>query len=117
MKTFGGGQRVGRGTYWNPRYGGLVEIKAEGVLPGGPERVYRRVSLVPLFLMVTVLGGIYVILLPLIINVMGVYLLCRRIFGGALLQAKRSVGFGWRPTEAYLSGMKKKDESRKPDTQ
>lgn len=117
MKKFQGGHTVGKGTYWNMKYGGLVEIKTEGVLPGGLDSVYWRLPVVQLFLMVMVLGGIYVILLPVIINVMGIYLLCRRVFGGALVQAKRSVFFGWRPTEAYLAGRNRKDENRKTETQ
>lgn len=110
MRKFNGGDPVGRGTYWNLRYGNLVDVKKEGVLPGSAGATYYRIPFAVLFLMVLFLGALYVVALPLIVNVMGIYLLGRRILGGVLLQAKRSVSFGWRPTEAYLAGKKKKKD-------
>ncbi len=57
------------------------------------------------------LGGLYVIFLPLIINIYAMYFLGKRLFGGVMTQARRSVSFGWRPTEAYLAGKGKKREN------
>jgi len=104
MKRYSGGESVGRGTYWNLRYGSLVDLKEAGVLPGGEETVFYRLPFSVLFCMVLFLGAIYVILLPLIMIGMGMYVVSRRVLGGLVYQARKSVMFGWRPMEAYLAG-------------
>jgi len=116
MRKFRGGHSVGKGTYWNTKYGGLVEMKSEGVLPGGPNTVYFRTHIAILFFLVITLGAFYVILLPLVINAYAVYLLGKRMLGGVLTQTRRSIYFGWRPTEAYLAGKGKKKEKSEPHT-
>jgi hypothetical protein len=111
MKRFQGGQSVAKGTYWNLKYGGLVEMKDDGFLPGSFDTRYYRIpfSLIPFLALA--LGGLYVFFLPVIMISMAVYLLGKRIFGGVLTHARRSVSFGWRPTEAYLAGKNKKVEN------
>lgn len=104
MKRYSGGESVGKGTYWNLRYGSLVDLKEAGVLPGGQETVFYRIPFAILFCMVFFLGAIYVILLPLLMIGTGVYVVCRRVLGGLVYQARKSVMFGWRPMEAYLAG-------------
>ena len=111
MKRFQGGQSVVKGTYWNLKYGGLVEMKDEGFLPGSYDTRYYRIPFVFIPFLALALGGLYVFFLPVIMISMAVYLLGKRIFGGVLSQARRSVSFGWRPTEAYLAGKKKKVEN------
>jgi len=111
MRRFTGGQSVANGTYWNLKYGGLAEIRDEGVLPGGCDTKYYRIPFVFIPFLALVLGGFYVIFLPIIMITMATYLLGKRIFGGILSQAGRSIYFGWRPTEAYLSGKNKKKEA------
>ena len=111
MKRYGGGESVGKGTYWNPWTGRLVQLKGEGVLPGGREKAFYRVPFAVLFFLVLFLGGFYVVLLPLLMVGMGTYMLGRRVLGGLLFQARRSMMFGWRPTEAYLAGKGGKKEN------
>lgn len=111
MKRFQGGQSVARGTYWNLKFGGLVEMKEEGFLPGSYDTRYYRIPFILIPFLALALGGLYVICLPVLMITMAVYLLGMRIFGGVLTQARRSVSFGWRPTEAYLAGKKKKVEN------
>jgi len=111
MRRFTGGQSVANGTYWNLKYGGLAEIRDEGVLPGGCDTKYYRIPFVFIPFLALVLGGFYVIFLPIIMITMATYLLGKRIFGGILSQTGRSIYFGWRPTEAYLSGKNKKKEA------
>jgi hypothetical protein len=84
MRKFHGGHSVGKGTYWNSKYGSLVEMKREGVLPGGPNTVYYRIHIATLFFLVMTLGALYVILLPLIINAYAISLLGKRMLGGVL---------------------------------
>jgi len=111
MRRFTGGQSVTKGTYYNLKYGGLEEIRDEGVLPGGCDMKYYRIPFVCIPFLALVLGGVYVIFLPIIMITVATCLLGKRIFGGILSQARRSVYFGWRPTEAYLSGKNKKKEA------
>ena len=111
MKRYNGGDLVGKGIYWNLRIGSLAQMKEEGVLPGGRDATFYRIPFALLFFMVLFLGGFYVSLLPLIMVGLGFYMLGRRVFGGVLFQARRSVMFGWRPTEAYLAGKSKKKEN------
>jgi len=117
MRKFQGGHSVGKGTYWNMKYGSLVEMKHEGVLPGGPNTTYYRIHIAAVIFVVMALGGLYVIFLPLIINAYAIYFLGKRMFGGVLTQARRSVSFGWRPTEAYLAGKGKKKENSEHKTE
>lgn len=111
MRRYTGGESVDRGTYWNLRYGSLVDLKGPGVLPGERDTVFYRVPFSLLFCMVLGLGAVYVLLLPLLMIGTGIYVVGRRVFGGVVYQARKSVMFGWRPTEAYLSGRKKAKEN------
>ena len=113
MRRYGGGESVGKGTYWNHRTGRLVDLKEPGVLPGGRDAVFCRLPFSILFCMVLFLGAIYVILLPLILIGMGGYVVSRRVLGSVLYQARKSVTFGWRPMEAYLAGKGGKKDPRK----
>ncbi len=117
MRKYTGGQSVGKGTYWNLKYGGLAEMKGEGVLPGGSDTIYYRVPFPFIPFLGLFLGGLYVIFLPVIMITMAVYLLGKRILGGVLSQARMSVSFGWRPTEAYLAGKNKKQEEADNQTE
>lgn len=111
MKRYNGGESVGKGTYWNLRYGSLVDLKEAGVLPGGRETVFYRLPFSILFCMVLFLGALYVILLPLVMIGMGMYVVGRRVLGSVLYQARKSVMFGWRPMEAYLAGKSEKKKN------
>lgn len=111
MRRYTGGESVDKGTYWNLRYGSLVDLKGPGVLPGERDTVFYRVPFFLLFCMVLGLGAVYVLLLPLLMIGMGIYVAGRRVFGGVVYQARKSVMFGWRPTEAYLSGRKKSKQN------
>jgi len=61
-----------------------------------------------------ILGLAYVIALPFIAIATIVSLLGRKIVGAALGIVRSLVSFGWRPSEAYLSGKKgkKSNESK-----
>ena len=50
------------------------------------------------------LGGVYVLFLPVLIICTMIYMVGVRVFGSLFLQMRKSVSFGWRPSEAYLSG-------------
>ena len=57
-----------------------------------------------MFPLAAVQGGLFVAFLPLVSIGTAVQMAGRRILGGIVLHARRSVSFGWRPTEAYLAG-------------
>lgn len=110
-----GGQNVRKGAYLHLETGSMVNVKQDGLLPGKEEAVYYKVPFVLLFPFGMVLGGIYVVLLPVIGFFTGVSVIGKRVFGGALAQVRKSVSFGWRPTEAYLSGKGNKEAKEKED--
>lgn len=58
------------------------------------------------------LGLVYFICLPVIAIATIVTLIGGKIVGGIMNQARNLVSFGWRPTEAYLAGKKKKKKDK-----
>lgn len=110
MLKYSGGHEVDMGTYWNARECRIVELKNGGILPGDGSRTYYRVPFGILFLIGIATGGLYVVLLPVIIISMSFYYLGKRVLGDVLVQVRRSVSFGWRPTEAYLAGRNKREK-------
>ena len=106
MRRFHGGHQVDPGTYWNAWDLSMVDVGDEATLPGGRDSVYYRIPIALLIPLGAILGGLYVFFLPLVSIVTAVCVLGRRMFGCVLFQGRRSVSFGWRPTEAYLAGKK-----------
>ncbi len=104
MTRYSGGDSVGAGMYWNPKSMNVVGLRAEGILPGGEELTYRRLPFFVLFLLMIALGGVYVLFLPVLIICTTIYMVGVRVFGSLFLQMRKCMSFGWRPSEAYLSG-------------
>jgi hypothetical protein len=55
-------------------------------------------------------------ILPVMIICTTIYMVGVRVFGSLILQMRKSVAFGWRPSEAYLAGKgteKKEEETGK----
>jgi hypothetical protein len=119
MTRHSGGETVGAGTYWNLKSGKVVELKTEGILPGGGELGYYRVPFFILFFLMIALGGVYVLFLPVLIISTMAYMTAVRVFGSLYLQMRKSMSFGWRPAEAYLAGKgkeKEKDKEKETET-
>lgn len=115
MTRHSGGESVGPGNYWNPKSGKVVELKKEGILPGSGDLNYYRVPFFLLFFLMIGFGGLYVLVLPVLIISSMVYMTAVRVFGSLFLQMRKSVTFGWRPSEAYLAGKaraKKREEKK-----
>lgn len=104
MTRYSGGDSVGAGMYWNPKSMNVVGLRTKGILPGGEELSYRRLPFFALFLLMVALGGVYVLFLPVVIICTTIYMVGVRVFGSLFLQMRKSMSFGWRPSEAYLSG-------------
>ncbi len=113
MLTSKGGQRVGKGTYWDLRKGQRVDIAHEGVLPGDATATYFRISSAAVLLLGPVIGLFYAILMPFIGIATVATLAGRKVLGALYTLVAKSISFGWQPKNAYLSGKKKKKEEKK----
>lgn len=106
VRRFHGGHQVDPGTYWSAWDLFVVGVGEAATLPGDRGSVYYRIPIALLIPLGAILGGLYVFILPLVSIVTAVSVLGRRMLGCVLFQGRRSVSFGWRPTEAYLAGKK-----------
>jgi hypothetical protein len=104
-----GGHKVGKGTYWNFSTGERVDIALEGVLPGNGKTVYYRLPATGILIMGPAIGLIYAAFLPFIGIAMVVKLVAQKVAGMALAPVRSGASFGWRPSESYLAGTKKKE--------
>ena len=116
MFKHNGGERVGKGTYWNLSNGERVDIQEEGTLPGNGKKTYYRMPAAAIIVAAPVLGLMYAAFLPFIGIAMLVKVVGQKVGGGVMEAVQGSATFGWRPSESYLSGRKKKgkkDEASK----
>ena len=107
MLKFIGGERAGKGTYWNFENGARVDISTEGILPGDPKAVFYRMPAVAIIVIAPVLGLLYAGFLPFIGIAMMTKLLLNKAGGGVFDAIQTSASFAWRPSESYLTGMRK----------
>ena len=117
MLKHNGGDRVGKGTYWNLTNGERIDISVEGTLPGDVRKTYYRVPAAAIIVLAPVIGLLYAAFLPFIGIAMLVKLVGQKAGGGVMEMVHGSASFGWRPSESYLTGKKekeaKKDEASK----
>ncbi len=115
MLKHNGGDRVGKGTYWNLGNGERIDIKDEGILPGDAGKTFYKMPAAAVLVAAPVLGLLYAAFLPFIGIAMVVKLVAQKLGGGAMETVQGSASFGFRPSESYLSGKKKgkKDEASK----
>jgi hypothetical protein len=116
MLRYNGGERVGKGTYWNLGNGERIDVKEEGILPGDRKRAYYRMPAAAIIVAAPLVGLLYAAFLPFIGIAMVVKLVGQKVGGGVMEAVQGSASFGWRPSESYLSGRKrkaKKDEASK----
>jgi len=107
MFRYKGGQKVGKGTYWNVADGSRVDVVDGGVLPGDNSLKYTRFPAGIVLLAGPLLGLFYVIALPFMAVGTIVTLLGKKIVAGLFNLLGNLVSFGWRPSEAHLTGKKK----------
>ena len=116
MLKHNGGDRVGKGTYWDLTNGERIDIRDEGTLPGDAKKAYYRMPAAAIIVAGPVLGLMYAAFLPFIGIAMVVKLVGQKVGGGVREMVQGSASFGWRPSESYLTGKKKdakKDEASK----
>ena len=112
MLKHNGGDRVGKGTYWNLTNGERIDIRDEGTLPGDVKKAYYRMPAAAIIVAGPVLGLMYAAFLPFIGIAMLVKLVAQKAGGGVMELVHGSASFGWRPSESYLSGSKKKEAKK-----
>ena len=117
MLRHSGGDKVGKGTYWNLTNGERVDITDEGTLPGDANRTFYKMPAAAIIVAAPVIGLAYAAFLPFIGIAMFVKLVAKKIGGGAMEIVQGSASFGFRPSESYLAGKKKekKDEASKDE--
>ena len=117
MIKYSGGEKAGKGTYWNFTTGDRIDISTEGELPGGKKTMYFRLPATWILVLGPVLGLLYAAFLPFIGIAMLIKVVGQKIAGGAFSSARSTASFGWRPSESYLAGKKKgkEAESKKPE--
>lgn len=113
MLTYKGGNRVGKGTYWNLRKGLRVDVMAEDILPGDAASTFLRMPAAVMLLSGPFIGLLYAILMPVIGIVTVAAVAVRSIVRGMYSLVAKSISFGWQPKNAYLSGKKKKEKKDK----
>jgi hypothetical protein len=119
MLIYKGGTNAGKGLYWDPMEGQRVDLQNGDILPGDHGNIFLKVSPAALLIITPLFGMMYVMFLPLFgIGVFIVSWLVIIISSLARLAltgiqvcnrlAARSVFFNWRPSDAYFSGLRKK---------
>ena len=112
MLKHNGGDRVGKGTYWNLTNGERIDIRDEGILPGDVKKAYYRMPAAAIIVAGPVLGLMYALFLPFIGIAMVVKLVGQKVGGGVMEMVHGSASFGWRPSESYLTGKKEKEANK-----
>ena len=112
MLKHNGGDRVGKGTYWNLTNGERIDIRDEGTLPGDVKKAYYRMPAAAIIVAGPVLGLMYAAFLPFIGIAMLVTLVAQKAGSGVMELAHGGASFGWRPSESYLTGSKKKEAKK-----
>ncbi len=113
MLTYKGGQKAGKGTYWDMRNGRRIDLSQEGVLPGGDTSRYFRMPPTVIPLLSPAIGLLYAALFPFIGLVVVLMAAVRKVAGSVASLTVKSLSFHWRPKNAYLTGKKKKKRNEK----
>ncbi|HWR58690.1 MAG TPA: hypothetical protein VN328_07370 [Thermodesulfovibrionales bacterium] len=112
MTRYKAGEKVGKGTYWNITNGNRVDIPDEGTLPGDGGSTYKRFSPGIVLLAGPVIGLLYVIAMPFIAVGTIVMMIAGKLLSGLFNLLGSLVSFGWRPSEAHLTGKKGKKKEK-----
>ncbi len=122
MLKYNAGSKVGKGTYWNFANGERIDVSDEAVLPGGKRTVYFRLPATGILVLGPIVGLLYAAFLPFIGIAMLVKVVVQKVASVAFSSARSRASFGWRPSESYLAGQKKKEgaaekepEKKEPD--
>jgi hypothetical protein len=113
MLSYKTGHKVGKGTYWDLSNGQRIDVEQEAILSGEASSTYFRIPASIMLLAGPVIGLFYVLCLPFIGIATIATLATGKVVSGVLSLIGKSLSFGWRPREAYLSGKKKSKKEPK----
>jgi hypothetical protein len=83
MAKYTGGMQVGGGYYWNARSWEVQVVSDDGgVLKGGAEARYAKVPFPALFVIVPLLGALFLMFLPMIGFALFAYAIAKKVTGG-----------------------------------
>ena len=83
MAKYIGGMQVGGGYYWNARRWEVEVVSNEGgKLKGGPDAKYVKVPFPALFVIVPLLGALFLMFLPLVGFGLFAYAIAKKVTGG-----------------------------------
>ncbi len=106
MTKYSGGAKVDGGYYWNVGSWKVEVVPEEGgTLPG--EARYVKVPFPLLFVVVPLMGALFLMFLPFIGFALLVHAIARKVTGGVKAQATAlaaTVSPGWAPGAAHLTG-------------
>jgi hypothetical protein len=118
MTKYTGGKLVKGGYYWNPKSWAVEVVPAEGGRLPLSDTNFVKVPFPLLFVIVPVLGALFLMFLPLIGFALLGYAIVRKVTGGVKESATElaaTVSPGWVPGEAHLTG--KPGEEKAPGTE
>ncbi len=103
-----GGAPAKSGYYWNPRRWTITPIpRPGGFLPGGPEDRYVTLPAAAVLVLMPLLGGLFVVFLPVIGFALVAWALARKMAAlarGGAADLAGTMAPGWLPGEAHLAG-------------
>ena len=103
-----GGSPAHSGYYWNPRNWSITPIpRPGGFLPGDPTDRYLKVPTLAVLLLMPILGGLFVVFLPVLGFVLLAWALWKKVAAlarGGATDLASTLTPGWRPGEAHLTG-------------
>lgn len=117
MAKHTGGMQATGGYYWNPRSWEIEVVPQEGGrLKGATDTSYVKVPFPLLFVIVPVLGGLFIIFLPFIGFALFAYAVVKKVTGGAKQAATELASTiqpgGFAVGEAHMTG--KTSQAKKP---
>ena len=118
MTTTIGGTAVRSGYYWNLGKWEVTPVERDGGhLPGGRGDRFLRIPMVLVLALLPMLGGLFVVFLPVIGFVLAFYAAVRPVVGLFKRSARdlaATVTPGWAPGEAHLTGKRGEKGSSEP---
>jgi hypothetical protein len=115
MLIYKGGQKVGKGAYWDLRNGRRIYVGKEGMLPGYDASTYLRMPAWGMLLSGPIIGMLYAVLFPFIGIAVVLMAAGHRVAESVVSLVGKSLSFHWRPRDAYLTGKKKEKPKEKSD--
>jgi hypothetical protein len=114
MAKYTGGMVVKGGYYWNPRSWQVEVVPTEGGRLPTEGAKYVKVPFPALFVIVPVLGALFLMFLPFIGFALLAHAVVKRVTGGVKEGATdlaATMSPGWRPGEAHLTGKPGEEEA------